>query len=144
MRLEEMPTLEGEIERLKQQLAELEDDEQKAVERCVIAEQRLAECQADNKRLRDALKSAGHYAVYGDKFHAREVIEQALAMPSDSTALDTMLKQAELNGRREALLEALTELQDNMTPGNSCYGEAYYDAQCSLCDDLRRMAKELE
>jgi uncharacterized protein (DUF885 family) len=31
------------IESLRQQLAELEDDEQKAVERCVIAEQKLAE-----------------------------------------------------------------------------------------------------
>lgn len=46
--------------------------------------------------------------------------------------------------QREALLEALIELQENMTPGNSCYGEAYYDAQNSLCDDLRRKAEELK
>ena len=104
----------------------------------------LAECQAREKVLRDALDS--FYVndfqfsdVWGSSKTPKE-IDEALSLPSDSTALDTLLKQA----KREALLEALTELQDNMTPGNSCYGEAYYDAQCHLCDDLRRMTKELE
>ena len=112
--------------------------------------QQLAECQAREKVLRDGLsiireRLADDYDLHHNQFSSEfDVIEDALALPSDSTALDTMLAAAELKGRREALLEALTELQDNMTPGNSCYGEAYYDAQCSLCDDLRRMAKELK
>jgi hypothetical protein len=46
---------------LKEELAELEDDEQKAVERCVIAEQKLAQCQAREIRKNDAIDCAVYY-----------------------------------------------------------------------------------
>jgi chromosome segregation ATPase len=70
---------------LKEQLVELEDDEQKAVERCVIAEQKLAECQEQKKYLEDAMRT-------------------------HNTALDTLDAIRKRRWQREALLEAVNRL----------------------------------
>ena len=62
-------SFEGSFNACEKQLAELEDDEQKAVERCVIAEQKLAECQAQVKAaklggMREAARVANFFAEY--------------------------------------------------------------------------------
>jgi hypothetical protein len=85
----------GEIQAdLCRQLDELEDDEQKAVERCVIAEQRLAESQAREKVRIEALEVA-EYALSNknsDQAFALNVCVETLAQPQDSTALDEAIK----------------------------------------------------
>lgn len=40
-------------------------------------------------QMREALQSAGHYAIYGDKYHARETIEAALDL-STATAEEVL------------------------------------------------------
>jgi hypothetical protein len=92
----------------------------------------LAECQAREKVLRDALGVA-----WGNKLlahEAYEIAEKALAMPSDSTALDTMLKQA----KREALLEAASAVKKDADRVGSTWVSGLH------ADTIRRMAKELE
>jgi hypothetical protein len=95
----------------------------------------LAECQAREKVLRDALDS-----FYVNDFQFSDVwgslktpkeIDAALALPSDSTALDAMLKQA----KREALLEAAAGFVKN--------NQVDADGGWAV-EELRRMAKELE
>ena len=92
-------------------------------------EQQLAECQAREKVRIVALEQACD--LLSDRLYSTPLdrIYKALALPSDSTALDTMLKAA----KREALLEAATVVH-NMR------GYTYSD----ISGDLRRMAKELE
>jgi hypothetical protein len=82
--------------------------------------QQLAESQAREKVLRDALKDY-------HQFRPTDISVKALAVPSDSTALDTMLKQA----KREALLEAAEYLATGICENDNG-------------DYLRNMAKELE
>ncbi len=104
----------------------------------------LAKYQAREKVLRDALSQAaedmegwGSYAgeYFQEKWDLNGDIEKLTkldAMPSDSTALDTMLKQA----KREALLDAATEFEE-INPTAEI-------ARCSVGDELRRMAEELK
>ena len=84
-------------------------------------ERRLAECQAREKVLRDALKILNMHP---------ETMEQsvcdALALPSDSTALDTLKKQ----WQREALLEALKRWDEN--------------GQILMVTIIHRMAEEMK
>jgi len=134
MRLEEMPTLEGEIERLKQQLAKCQaeldrelqrrfDGNREASKEYAEVSRELAECQAREKVLRDALEWVN--SRFAD-VSTLVIVRKALALPSDSTALDTMLKQA----KREALLDAAEQME------SYCGPTVYYE--------LHRMAKELE
>jgi hypothetical protein len=64
----------------------------------------------------------------------------------DSTALDTLLKAAELKGRRKALLEAVDEIDEchnrhgKDKPTTANWGEGMLDST----DILRQMAKELK
>jgi hypothetical protein len=112
-----------EIESLRQQLADTEalrvcaneDANQLAHEANVLAKQ-LGECQAREKVLRDALGSA---------IDNRKRFE-LLSMPSDSTALDTILKEA----KREALLDVADWLVEQ-------HGRKHEP------EELRRMANEL-
>jgi hypothetical protein len=62
--------------------------------------QQLTECQAREKVLREALQYS-EVAWEAQRFLPRADVQDALAMPYDSTTLDAMLKQA----KREALLE---------------------------------------
>jgi hypothetical protein len=66
---------------------------------------------------------------------ALNACQDARSLPSDSTALDTMLKAAELKGRREALLEA-ADYCDDFQIGSEC--------NLDIGSGLRNMAKELE
>jgi hypothetical protein len=94
-------------------------------------EQQLAKCQAREKVLRNALDSfyvndLQFSNVWGSSKTPKE-IDEALTIPSDSTALDTMLKQA----KRHALLEAIEMAK--RYEWDSCYVR-----------ELEKMAKELE
>jgi hypothetical protein len=84
------------------------------------AYRQLAESQAMVKVLREALDTyTKNVGMYGDT--ARD----ALALPSDSTALDSAIRQA----KREALLEAVEIIESE----GVSFG----------CRDLNRMANEL-
>lgn len=135
--------------RLSILLAELEDDEQKAVERCVIAEQQLAECQAREKVLRDALIKISDVDINNSWSCQSGMAKAALAMPSDSTALDEAIRQSykecyesarlfyktELDEAiKQAKREALLELSDMISTLNACEQAA----------EIRRMAEEMK
>jgi len=92
----------------------------------------LAESQAREVVMRDALNDVLANATVHFPEHMIWPIESALAMTSDSTALDAMLKHA----KREALLDAATEFEE-------CNPTAEI-ARCSVGDELRRMAHELQ
>jgi len=94
----------------------------------------LAECQAREDYYRAALEMFimpmpdKDTTVMDVLLASTEAAMEALALPSDSTALDTMLKQA----KREALLEAADYLLKRGYQGNGF----------ELSHDLRRMALE--
>ena len=119
-----------ECEALRQQLAAL--NQPVPLSEWQKMEQQLAECQAREKVLRDALALASD--AWGQPAFPSVIVNKALAMPSDLAALDTMLKAA----KREALLEAADRLESydyiKSQPAIP-YAEAH---------ELRRMAKELE
>jgi DNA repair exonuclease SbcCD ATPase subunit len=96
-------------------------------------EEKLAECQAREKVLRDALQQCAYdeegYCINPDA-------AEALDEPSDSTALDDCVKEA----KREALLDA-AEYCDNQWRWSE--GE-YQEYEQDVGDGIRRMAKELE
>ena len=132
-----------EIASLRQQLAECQAQNAKLSERVVgvgeiainsVSRDRLAECQAREKVLRDALNVVCEYvpdkSTEGDKDSL--LIDNALALPSDSTALDTMLKAA----KREALLEARELLLRSCPFGSN--PQAWY------VNEIEQKAKELE
>jgi hypothetical protein len=103
-------------------------------------EQQLAESQAREMSLRDDMKLASvQYMGCGGNLSPQEVVDamlrvlnRSLATPSNSTALDEALKQAKLEGGREALLEAADYLLKRGYQGNGF----------ELSHDLRRMALE--
>lgn len=124
------------IESLRQQLAECQKKKltQKytMLKRAVSAEQQLAESQARVKVLRDALNSCHRYigANNGYQYGYNEsAVHAALTLPSDSTALDSAIRQA----KREALLEAA---------GKQAFSRP--DDQGRYSNYLRRMADELK
>lgn len=99
-RVESMQIDLDELVSLRQQLAErdvvIKDFAQ--IERGM--EEQLAECQAREKVLRDALsiireRLADDYDLHHNQFSSEfDVIEDALALSSDSTALDSAIKHA--------------------------------------------------
>jgi hypothetical protein len=104
----------------------------------------LAECQAREQMRVDAFTVIAKdyrdiydadYELYYKLTMDFETIEDALALPSDSTALDTMLAAAELKGRREALLDAKHVAENMMALG--------YKIE-AIVGDISNMAKELE
>jgi hypothetical protein len=102
--------------------------------------QQLAECQADNKRLRDTLGL--WWGASEEDFEG--ILRQALAVPCNSTALDTMLAAAELKGRREALLE-LSEWC--LYEERRLHGEREFEYKVGVDivrDEIKNRAKELE
>jgi hypothetical protein len=142
---------------LRQQLADLEQQYVALNEASIAAinglKQQLAECQADNKRLREVVESFGDEWGFVSKKHIDSRLK-ALVQPPDSTALDasirqakqevleharqatdTLINQAKLEGKREALLEA-ANLVDNMVRLRFHIRD--------IASDVRNMAKELE
>jgi hypothetical protein len=116
---------EGRIAELEQQLVECQKfDAWKANPYTKVLEDSLAECQAREKVLRDAL-ALSWSEEYVNGIIARSKARDALTLPFDSTALDAMLKQA----KREALLEA---------------ADIFEILGGASTSQLRRMAKELE
>lgn len=107
-----------------EQLAEAYDNYEKLVTTCEENEealkQQLAECQARNAE--DGWRHKGQR----------------------TTQFCGQLEEAVKQAKRKTLLEALIKFQEGMAPGNSCYGEAVYDAKIDICDVLKNMAKELE
>jgi hypothetical protein len=43
-----------------------------------------------------------------------------------------------------AAVDAVDAVTDEATPGQSVWGEGFYEGVCSTCDDLLAIAKELE
>ena len=79
-----------EVEALRQQLAESTEVANLSEGMYRSAIRQLAECQAREKVLRDALVRASGYEAYMED----KVITNALALPSDSTALDSAIRRA--------------------------------------------------
>ena len=132
-----------EIESLRQQLADANRRAEYWKAEHLAGNEQLAECQAREKVLRDALTWYGEEAVAlavnmtakndmailaSVHVLALDAGKRSSALPSDSTALDTMLKQA----KREALLDVVNEFE---------HGNA---ADLFAATRIRRMAKELE
>jgi len=119
-----------EILSLRQQLDQ-------TIEECAkklnIQGKQLAECQAREKVLRDAFADISKDATSFDDEWCGAIADEALAIPSDSTALDAMLKQA----KREALLEAADWFERT---------EEFVESGKDIiaAGALRNMAKELE
>jgi len=117
------------------ELAECQKEVDTAYEERAIAYRQLAECQARETSLRDDMKLASvQYMGCGGNLLPGEIVaamtsilNRAMALPFDSTALDTLKKQ----WQREALLEAADIL------GRGADYELYVPI-------LYRMAKELE
>jgi chromosome segregation ATPase len=143
-------SFEGSFNACEKQLSECQAQNTKLSERVVgvgeiainsVSRDRLAECQAREKVLRDALGVA-----WGDEIlahEAYEIAEKALAMPSDSTALETMKRQ----WQREALLEAAEYAKQQSVDAKGAFGD--YARGCeneaaSIAIALTNMAKELE
>jgi len=93
--------------------------------------QQLAESQAREKVLREALDLSWS-EEYVNGISARFKAREALTLPSNSTALDAMLKQA----KREALIEAAEDFEQ-VCPSAEI-------ARCAVGDELRYMAEELK
>ena len=137
--------LEQEIEQLEQQLAEKDAAllEVKAqvetwladnYEKFEALEQQLAECQVDNKRLRDALGKIAEIDINNSWSCQSGMAKEALTMPSDSTALDIPDVIRQRRWQREVLLEMMV-VYNQM----AISGVAY-----SFYDKLASKAKELE
>jgi len=97
-----------------------------------ILTQQLAECQAREKVLRDGLQNIVDWGpaddADGNYLYAEETLK---SVPSDSTALDTILKQA----KREALLEVANEFEQDSNE---------WISRVATGAKLRKKAKELE
>jgi hypothetical protein len=134
------------IESLRQQLAESQLKADANARGFSDVNKKLAECQAREKMLRDAL--ADEQDVWEDErrnainennsdvatFAGQRIkaINNTFHMPSDSTALDEAIKQA----KREALIEAADKVSDY-------HGEYFVDDSRDCGKALRRMAEEL-
>jgi hypothetical protein len=95
--------------------------------------QQLAESQAREKVLRDTLENNKTYVGFAGVL--KHDIAEALAMPSDSTALDAMLKQAKL--------EALIEAAEHFDRSAGCTNTVGCCTTLAALG-LRRMAEELK
>lgn len=91
-----------------------------AVDREMALRDKLAESQAREAKLREALEEIKKFTSFVGTFI---VAEDALALPHDDTALKEY--------RKKVLLEVATKLEDNP-------GRFYFDG----VDELRRMAEE--
>jgi TolA-binding protein len=137
-----------EIKLLRQQLAECQVRVTELAEmfaRCaqkrIEDEQQLAECQAREVVMRDALNDVLANATVHFPEHMIWPIESALAMTSDSTALDKMLKQA----KREALLDAINLCENERVEDTGSESDhAYNTALKHASSAINSMAKELE
>ena len=126
-----------ENEKLRQQLAkcqvqvtELAEMFARCAQKRIEDEQQLAECQAREKVMRELATEID--ATLCRHIHSEKSrFTESLAMPSDSTALDTLLKQA----KRETLLEDAAYC-DDVQIGSEC--------NLDIASGLRRRAKELE
>jgi hypothetical protein len=125
---------------LKNDLAECQEQNAKLSERVVgvgeiainsVSRDRLAECQAREKVLRDVLREALDYFQLPGQIFNITWAEEVFSMPSDSTALEILKKQ----WQRGVLLAAADYYQNRS-------GSHAYDFD--IADELRRMAKELE
>jgi chromosome segregation ATPase len=105
----------GTIAKLRQQLAELEDDEQKAVERCVIAEQKLAECREEREWLLDDVAK-----FRGERNALREELAERDVVIKDFAQIEHGMEQqlAECQAREKVLrdfVDVCIELDDYLT-----------------------------
>jgi hypothetical protein len=129
---------------LRQQLAECQYTLARSHANWTKSDKELAECQAGEKGLREKIV----YALSLSSFVTpqKRVLMEALAMQSDSTALDTMLAAAELKGRREALLEAIKLCENERIEDSGVWegDRAYNTALEHAARAINNMAKELE
>jgi hypothetical protein len=105
----------------------------------LAASQKLVECQAQAQVLRDALErlaKLGNGDVFGNS-EGNTIAYAAYTMPSDSTALDSAIKQA----KREALLEAAEEFNCEPTGPNPSYPQF---SSTHVWGVLRKMADDLK
>jgi len=127
----------AEIKSLRQQLANANRRAEYWKAEHLAGNEQLAECQARETRKNEAIDCAVYYInnPSSSKPFALSVCDDALALPSDSTALDTMLKAAELKGRREALFDMAVAVKE--------MGVFNYSVE-SIADEIHNRAKELE
>jgi len=119
------------IKSLQRQLTECQKQHELVTSWLNPTREQLLACQAREKVLRDHLR--WHIRVYrvaddawSPEADCDRLMEREVGLPSESTALNTMLAAAELKGRREALLEAAERF--------NCMGTF------RVRDELRRMA----
>ena len=106
--------------------------------------QQLAECQARERVRINALQISELYVPAG---HEHAQVAKAIAQPSDSTALDSAIRQAKLESGREALLEASKYAAEQSQESKKAWGE--YAKGCSaeaasIAIRLNQMAEEMQ
>jgi len=109
---------------------------QLSVDEVMALRKQLAESQAREQKMRDAMNLAIYqHAGKGDSRmnHWTAVFYNVLNAPSDSTALDSAIRQA----KREALLEAAVKVSDY-------HGKHFVDNALNCGDVLRKMADEIK
>jgi len=115
------------LEDTRQQLAETQEELRVCQQEAIGYREQLAECQARERVLRDKVELVCEGWTL--PFDVRKILETAVAIPSDSTALDTMLKQAK---REMAVLWLYL------------FEHGYWNDADDVIGELNRMAKELE
>ena len=117
------------VDSLRKELGECKESSKIIFDAYESLRQQLAECQAREKVLRDALVNENSLRLgylYRKGFSIPSLANEALALPSDSTALDTMLKHA-----KRASLSEMAEIISTLNA-------------CEEADEIRRMAEELK
>ena len=132
-----------EIESLRKQLAEVIDEcGEYACENNGLKQQ-LAECQARENVLRDALESAFGNEYWRPDNAPRVIIQsmqKALTLPSDSTALDEALRKAEerVEASYKLEIELLREIEEMLEPVE--YSGSYVDGIKAALKQAKREA----
>jgi hypothetical protein len=134
--------LSTQIKRTAELEAELEAERQRRWDGNEANSKELAECQAREAKLREAMVSVlcNHdgVACFEGSDGDRRVIDDALALPTDDTALKEAIKQA----KREALLEAAERFEGTL-PYNWVCADGYSNG-FDVAGELRFMAEELK
>jgi hypothetical protein len=131
---EELRVCQQEAIGYREQLTECQARENAGISAISFRDKEIAECQAREKVLRELLARYRNETPLGHQPHMiAHLVDTVLALPSDCTALDTLLKAAELKGRR-GLLNRLHEVADTIGK-NTTSQEAR--------DSIRNLAKEL-
>lgn len=144
----------SEIESLRQQLAECQAECKRldagwhaANQEAFIAKQAteklVLESQAREKVLREVLSTIAQ--INAMDYQYQRWAKDALTLPSDSTALDSAIRQAKREGGHKALLDAADKVAAAAEgqPENN-WGDGYAASSNDHAQELRRMAEEMK